>query len=134
MFLFFNEENLQFLEMVLTYEMIRNFGKYMNLLLSEVYQSFFKHKLPRVLPLMKELLQFSPEKIIGDWFQMEEGAIIILYHTVWICLELIRKNLIFENEHFINFKKSYVIKFPWVVGPFIIKSKYDFPVVESLPK
>ena len=49
-------------------------------------------------------------------------------------LELIRKNLIVENEHFIKFKKSSKIKFPWVVGPFITKSKDYLPVVESLLK
>ena len=42
MFLFFNEENLQFLEMVLIDEMSRNFGKYMNVMMFEVYKVFFK--------------------------------------------------------------------------------------------
>ena len=37
-----------------------------------------------------------------------------------------------ENEHFSSFKKDFEIKFPWVVGPFIIKNKVALPVVESL--
>ena len=49
-------------------------------------------------------------------------------------MELIRHKLIVENEHFINFRKSLEIKFPWVVGPFIIKNKDALPVVESLLK
>ena len=39
-----------------------------------------------------------------------------------------------ENEHFLSFKKSSEIKFPWVVGPFIIKNRVSFPVVENLLK
>ena len=49
-------------------------------------------------------------------------------------LEFIKNKLIVENEHFINFKKSLEIKFPWVVGPFIIKSKFVLTIVERLLK
>ena len=38
-------------------------------------------------------------------------------------LELIKKKLIIENEHFINSRKSWEIKFLWMVGPFINKRK-----------
>ena len=41
MFLFFNEENLQFSEIVLTNEMNIYFRKYMNFLMSKVYNAFF---------------------------------------------------------------------------------------------
>ena len=47
-------------------------------------------------------------------------------------LELIRQKLIVENENFLNFKKYSEIKFPWVVGPFIIKNKSALPMIESL--
>ena len=60
---------------------------------------------------------------------MEEGNAIKVYgffHQPYIlpafltpmvfALELIKNNLIVENEHFINFKKTFEIKFPWVVG------------------
>ena len=49
-------------------------------------------------------------------------------------LELTRFKLIVENEHFINFKKSSEIKFPWVVGTFTIKRTDGLPVVENLLK
>ena len=78
---------------------------------------------------------------------MEEGTVVRVYvvvHPPYVLptfltprifsLELIRKKVIVENEHFINFKKSFEIKFPWVVGPFIIKSKDAFLVVENLLK
>ena len=68
MFLFFNEENLQLPEMVLTEEISNNFFKYMNLLMAEVYKVLFQDKLRTVLQLMKETLQFPPDRRIGDWF------------------------------------------------------------------
>ena len=49
-------------------------------------------------------------------------------------LDLIRQKLVVEKEHFINFKKSSEIKFPWVIGPFIIKSRVYLPMVEYLLK
>ena len=61
MFLSFNEENLQLPEMLLTKEMNRDYSKFMNFLMSEVYNAFFQKKLPGVLPQMTEMLQFSPE-------------------------------------------------------------------------
>ena len=131
--------------MVLTDEISTEFFKYMNLLMAEVYKVFFQKKLPRVLPLMKESLQFSLDMKIGDWFQLEERTIIRVYgfiHDPYILptfltpkvfdLELIRKKLIVENEHFISFKKASEIKFPWVIGPFIIKNKAALHVVESI--
>ena len=41
-FLFLNEENLQFPNMVLTDEIGRDFGKHMNFLMSKVYKVFFQ--------------------------------------------------------------------------------------------
>ena len=37
-----------------------------------------------------------------------------------------------ENEHFINFRKAFEIKFPLKVGPFIIKSRAALPVIKGL--
>ena len=65
--------------MVLTDEMNRYYNIYMNVLMYEVYNAFFQKRLPRVLPQMKEMLQFSPEKRIEDWFLLEQGTVIILY-------------------------------------------------------
>ena len=66
--MFFHEENLQLVEMIFTDDINRIFFKYMNFLVDELYKVFFQNKFPRVSPVMKELLQFSPEKRIGDRF------------------------------------------------------------------
>ena len=94
---------------------------------------------------MMEMLQFSPKKRIGDWFLFEKGIVIRLYGFVHqsymlptfftvrvFALELIRKKLIVENKHFLNFKKSSEIKLQWDVSPFIIKNKSDLPIIESV--
>ena len=66
MFLSFIEENLQFPKMVLAEEINRNLFKYMKFLTVKNYNVFFQVKLPRVLPIMKEFIQFAPNKRVGD--------------------------------------------------------------------
>ena len=113
--------------------MNKYYTKFMNFLMSELYTAIFQKKLPRVLPKMRNILYLSIEKIIGDWFLFEHGTVIRLYgfvHTPYLfpsfltprvfSMEFIRQTLIVEAENFLNFKKSTEIKYPWVVGPFII--------------
>ena len=50
--MFFNEENLQFPDIVFTYEIRFNTFNYMNLIMSEVYRVMFQDKIPRVQPKM----------------------------------------------------------------------------------
>ena len=66
MFLSFNENNLQLLEMVLTKDMCKDYNKFMNFLMAPVYEVLFQRRLPRVLLEMKKLLQLSPERRVGD--------------------------------------------------------------------
>ena len=47
-------------------------------------------------------------------------------------MEFIRQKLVMEIEHFLKYKKSTDIKYPWGVGLFTIKNKGDFPMVECL--
>ena len=134
MLLSFNEENLELPEMVLTEEMNKDYRKFMNFLMSEVYNVIFQNTFPRVLPEMRNMLQLSIEKMIGDGFLFEQGTVIRLYGFFHksnlfpffltprvFSMEFIRKNIIVETGHFLNFKKSTEIKYPWDVGPFIIK-------------
>ena len=68
--------------MVLTDEMTHNYCKFMNFFMAEIYNIFFQERLPRVFPEMKEILQRSPSKRIGDWFLSESKTIIRLYGFV----------------------------------------------------
>ena len=56
MFLFFNEENLQFLEMVLNAEIKNNIFNYMNLIMEEIYRVMCQNKIPIVSSEMQEVL------------------------------------------------------------------------------
>ena len=49
-------------------------------------------------------------------------------------MEFIRQKLIVETKHLLNFKKSTEIKYPWVVGPFVIKNKDSLRMIEGLHK
>ena len=82
MFLYFNEENLQLLEMVITEEINNDYTKFMNFFMTGVYGSFFQKQVHRVLPEMKDTLQSSLDKRIGYWFLSEQGIVIRLYGFV----------------------------------------------------
>ena len=124
MFLSHNEDSLQFPELVLTDEMTQNYCKFMNGLMEKIYSIFFQERLPRVVLEMKEILQLSPSKMIGDWFLSESEIVIILYgfvHQPYILpsflttrifsLEFLRKKVTVEEEHILNFGKSLDMKF-----------------------
>ena len=49
-------------------------------------------------------------------------------------MDFIRQKLFVEIEHFLKYKKSNDLKYPWGVGPFTIKNKGAFPMVEGLIK
>ena len=96
---------------------------------------------------MKELLQLSPERRVGDWFLSEHNNVIRVYGFSYqpyvpptflsmrvFALELIRQRLIVEYEHFLSYKKPSGINYPWTVGPLTIKSKASLPMIESMLK
>ena len=96
---------------------------------------------------MKEMLRFSPERRIEDWFLFEYGTAIRVYgfgHQPYtlpafftmrvFALELMNQKLIVEDEHFLSFKKTLEIKFPWTVSPFVIKIKLALSVIDSMLK
>ena len=67
-------------------------------------------------------------------FYHEPYILLVFLTPRVISLEFITRKLIVENEHFISFKKAYEIKVPWIFGPFIIKNKAAFRVVEGMYK
>ena len=97
----------------------------MNFLIADMHDIFFQARFPKVFPDMKEMLQLSPSKMIGDWFLTEFEIVIRMYgfvHHPYVLpsfltvnifsLELITQMLIVEEEHIICFKKSLGINFP----------------------
>ena len=82
MFLSYNEDNSHAPGLVITDDMTKNYCEFMNSLMAEIYDIFFKERLPRMFPEMKEILQLSPSKMIGYWFLTEFEKIIRLYGFV----------------------------------------------------
>ena len=56
MFLSFNDDDLQLLEMVMTKDMHRDYCNFMNSLMAPVYEVLFQERLPRILPEMNSML------------------------------------------------------------------------------
>ena len=79
MFLAHNEDNCQLPEMVLIEEMRKDYTKFMKFVMLEIYNVMFQKRLPRVLREMRDILQFSIDSRVGDWFLFENGIVIILY-------------------------------------------------------
>ena len=130
--------------MAITTEMATDYCKFMNQLMATIYEVFFQERLARVLPEMGQMLQFSKIKKIGDWFLSDFGTTIRLYgflHPPYIFpafitpriffLELIQQKLIVEEEHFLNFKKSLNLVFPWKLGPYIVRNRAALPLVSN---
>ena len=66
MFISYNEEDLQVPELAINADMATNYCKFMNQLMAEIYELFFQERLPRVLLEMRQMLQLSNSKKIGD--------------------------------------------------------------------
>ena len=71
MLITYNEEDLQVPELEITIDMATDYCKFMNQLMAKVYDLFFQERLPRVFPEMRQMLQLSNRKKIGDWFLIE---------------------------------------------------------------
>ena len=110
MFIAYNEEDPQVPELAVTADMATDYCKFMNQLMAEIYGLFFQERLPRVFPEMRQLLQMSNSKKIGNWFLIEFGTTIRLYgfvHPPYIMpafltsrvfsLELIQQKVIVEE-------------------------------------
>ena len=94
---------------------------------------------------MRQMLQLSKVKKIGDWFLSKFGTTIRMYgfvHLPYILpafltpkvffLELIWQKLMVEEEHFLNFKKSSNLIFPWKLGPYTVRNRVALPLVSNL--
>ena len=66
MFIAYNEEDLPVPELVITADMATDYCKFMNQLMAEIYEIFFQERFPRVFPEMRQMLQLSKCKKIGD--------------------------------------------------------------------
>jgi len=117
---------------------------FINKIMSRIYSLIFGSYLPRVLEEMKSSLQPSPKNVMGDWMFFTQSTVIWVYgcqegpHLLPIfltprifVLEFIRQRIISETENLLKAHKASNLKFLFVVGPFVVKSKSCLPQIQS---
>jgi hypothetical protein len=117
---------------------------FINKIMSRVYSLIFCSDLPRVPEEMKSSLQPNPESMVGYWvlftqstviwvYGYQEGPYILLVFLTprIFALEFIRQRIISETEHFLKAHKASNLKFPFMVGPFVVKNKSYLPQIQS---
>jgi hypothetical protein len=104
--------------------------------MSRVYSFIFNTNLPRILDDMRSYLQPNPENRVGDWVLFMHSTVILVYGCheypyllpIFLtprifALDFIRKKIISEIEHFLKLRKASKLKFPFIIGPFIVKTR-----------
>jgi hypothetical protein len=112
--------------------------------MSRVYNLIFKTKLPRVLDDMRSYLKPNIENKVGDWVLFMHSTIIWVYgchESPYLLpifptprifsLEFIKQIIISETENFLTLCKASNLKFPFIIGPFIVKSRSCLYQIQS---
>jgi hypothetical protein len=117
---------------------------FINKIMSRVYSLIFSTSLPRVLEEMKIYLQPNPENRVGDWVMFMHSTVIWVYGyqeapyllPVFLTpkifsLEFIRQRIISETKHFLKMHKASNLKFPFIIGPFVVKTRSCLPQIQA---
>jgi hypothetical protein len=109
---------------------------FINKVMSRIYSLIFNTGLPIVLDDMRSYLQPNPKNIVGDWVLFMHSIVIWMYGChespyllpIFLTprvfsLEFIRKRIISETNHFLKLHKASKLKFHFIIGPFIVKSR-----------
>jgi hypothetical protein len=104
--------------------------------MSRVYSLIFNTIIPRVLDDTRSYLQPNLENRVGDWLLFMHSTVIRVYgchESPYIlpifltprifALEFIRQRIISETKHFLKLRKASNLKFPFIIGPFIVKTR-----------
>jgi hypothetical protein len=117
---------------------------FINKIMSRVYSLIFNTSLPRVLEEMKSYLQPNPENRVGYWVLFMHSTVIWVYGyqegpyllPVFLTprvfsLEFIRQRIISETKHFLKMHKASNLKFPFIIGPFVVKTRSCLPQIQA---
>jgi hypothetical protein len=104
--------------------------------MSRVYKFIFNTNLPIVLDDMRSYLQPNLENRVGDWVLFIHSIVVWVYgchefpyiFPIFLTpkvfsLEFIRQRIISETEHFLKLHKASNLKFPLIIGSFIVKTR-----------
>jgi len=71
---------------------------------------------------------FIQSNVIWVYGYQEGPYLLLIFLTPGIfALEFIRQRIISETEHFLKAHKASNLKFPFMVGPFVVKNKSCLP-------
>jgi hypothetical protein len=109
---------------------------FINNIMSKVYNLIFNTILQRVLEDMKSYLQPNSKNRVGYWVLFMHSTVIWVYGCqeapyllpifltpIFFSLEFIRQRIISETEHFLKMHKVSNLKFPFIIGPFVVKTR-----------
>jgi hypothetical protein len=109
---------------------------FINKVMSSVYSFIFNTILPRVMNDMRIYLQPNPENRVGGWVLFMHSTMIWVYDfhespyllPIFLTprifsLEFIGERIISETEHFLKLHKASNLKFPFIIGPFNVKTR-----------
>jgi hypothetical protein len=75
---------------------------------------------------------FIQSTVIWVYGYQEGPYLLLVFLTPRIfSLEFIRQRIISETEHFLKEHKASNLKFPFIVGPFVVKNKSCLPQIQS---
>ena len=113
-----------------------NFTCFVNAFAAKVCTMLFETTCPRVTLDLQEYLHPPTEYWIWDWFLSENYTVIRIYGfdkppykllaflTPRIfAMEIIRQRFHIDLQQFCSKKKASIIKLPFTIGPFTVKSK-----------
>jgi hypothetical protein len=109
---------------------------FINKVMSRVYILIFNTIMPRVLDDMRNYLQPNLENRVGDWVLFMHSMVIWVYGfhespyllPIFLtprvfALEFIRQRIISKTENFLKLHKASNLNFPFIIGPFIFKTR-----------
>ena len=123
----------------------KNFSCFVNTFASKVCTLLFETACPKVTLELQECLHPPTEDWIGDWFLFENYIVIRVYcfdkppyklPAFLTCrifaMEIIRKRFHVDFQHFYSKKQASIIKHPFTIGPFTIKSKEVINLIDDI--
>jgi hypothetical protein len=114
---------------------------FINNIMSRVYRLIFNTSLPRVLEEMKSSMQPNPENMVGDQVFFMHNIVIWVYgyqEGTYLLHVFLNPRVFFldfikqrETEHFIKIHKAYNLNFPFITGPFVVKTRSCLPQIQA---
>ena len=120
-----------------------SYSEFIDLIVLNLFRLFN----PEVSRISTELREILNPNLVGDWFLAKNFSLIrvfgftgapyvlpIFLTTSVFALEVMRQRILADREHFTapSLKRSSWIKYPLIVGNFVLKKEVALPVIEQI--